>query len=112
MLRCALRATRIPSKAPRIEDMPALTTLHHGCRLSNTAFPLYGIIGSTSRRLDGAAGMMLVRTQGPCRKTGGSRQGRACHPFRDGRDVEHVRQTLSDVRAPIGDVEWGFPDRP
>jgi hypothetical protein len=33
--------------------------LHHGCRLSNTAFPLYGIIGSTSRRLDGAAGMML-----------------------------------------------------
>src|SRR5215470_5056937 len=42
---------------------------------------------------------------------GGSRQGRACHSFRGGRDVEHVRQTLSDVRAHIGDVEWGFSDR-
>src|SRR5215467_7245514 len=42
---------------------------------------------------------------------GGSRQGRACHSFRGGRDVYHVRQTLSDVRAHIGDVEWGFSDR-
>jgi hypothetical protein len=46
----------------------------------------------------------------PVRQTGGSRQGRACHLFRDGRDVQHVRQTLSDVSAHIGDAEWGFPD--
>src|SRR5262249_39033550 len=47
----------------------------------------------------------------PMRQPGVSRQGRACHPFRGGRDAQQVRQTLSDVRAPIGDVAWGFPDR-
>jgi hypothetical protein len=44
------------------------------------------------------------------RQTGGSRQGRACHPFRDGWGVKHVRQTLTAVGACIGDVERGFPD--
>src|SRR5215813_3533575 len=42
------------------------------------------------------------------RKTVGSRQGRACHPFRGGRGVKHVRQTLLDVSAPIGNMERGF----
>jgi hypothetical protein len=46
----------------------------------------------------------------PCRQPGGSRQGRACHLFRGGRDVQYVRQTLSDVSAHIGDVKRGFPD--
>ena len=46
----------------------------------------------------------------PVRQTGGSRQGRACHLFGGGRDVQYVRQTLSDVSAHIGDVKRGFPD--
>jgi hypothetical protein len=54
----------------------------------------------------GAYGALL-----PIRQSGGLRQGRACHPFRGSRDVKHVRQTLSDVSAYIGDVEQGFPDR-
>jgi hypothetical protein len=37
-------------------------------------------------------------------------QGRACHLFRDGRGVKHVRQTLTDVGACIGNVERSFPD--
>jgi hypothetical protein len=49
-----------------------------------------------------------VSSVGPI--SGGSRQGRACHPFRDGWSVKHVRQTLTDAGACIGDVEWGFPD--
>jgi len=53
----------------------------------------------------GACGALL-----PVRQTGGCRQGRACHPFRDGWGVKHVRQTLTDVGACIGDVERGLPD--
>jgi|SRR5262252_5689926 len=54
---------------------------------------------------------MRTRIGGLARQPGGSRQGRACHLFRGGRDVQHVPQTLSDVSAHIGDVAWGFPDR-
>ena len=46
-----------------------------------TDFPLYGIIGSASRRRDGEAGMMILRTKGPCRKTGDARQGARMPPL-------------------------------
>jgi len=42
------------------------------------------------------------------RQTGDSRQGWHAHPCRSGRGLKHVRQTLSAVRAPIGDGKRGF----
>src|SRR5262249_6857997 len=51
--------------------------------------------------------LSILRMLVTSRQTGGSRQGRACYLFRAGRDVQQVRQTLSDVRAHIGDVQRG-----
>jgi hypothetical protein len=67
--------------------------------------PRLGTQGGSRSITRGACRALL-----PIRQISGSRQGRACHLFRGGRDVQHVRQTLSEVRAPIGDVKRGFPD--